>query len=203
MSAASTYPVLKRGIDLCFAAVVLVPFAWLLAAIWLVVRLDSAGPAIFAQPRIGKDGKTFTCYKFRTMRQGTPIAGTHEVGAAMVTRSGRWLRRLKLDELPQAWNIVCNEMSLVGPRPCLPSQTALIAARRKRGVLAIKPGITGLAQVNGIDMSDPERLARWDGRYVRNRNFWLDLRLMLATAIGGGRGDRTARPDSQRPSAAA
>lgn len=181
----------KRAIDLCFALAIIVPLSWLLALLWIVVKLDSPGPGIFAQPRIGRQGRPFICYKFRTMRVGTRIAGTHEVASSSVTRSGHWLRRLKLDELPQAWNILINDMSLVGPRPCLPTQTELIAARGARGVLSLKPGITGLAQVNGIDMSNPERLARWDARYLRTQSLGLDLRLILATARGGGRGDHT------------
>jgi lipopolysaccharide/colanic/teichoic acid biosynthesis glycosyltransferase len=100
------------------------------------------------------------------------------------------MRSSKLDELPQVWNIIRNEISLVGPRPCLPIQTQLIDERRERGVLAVKPGITGLAQVNGIDMSDPARLAKCDARYVRLQSLLLDIRLIISTALGRGNGDR-------------
>jgi len=107
-----------------------------------------------------------------------------------VTPLGRWLRRLKLDELPQLWNVLRGDMSLVGPRPCLPSQTELIAERRARGVYALRPGITGVAQVAGVDMSDPPRLAALDATYLATVSAAADLRLLLATVRGAGRGDR-------------
>jgi lipopolysaccharide/colanic/teichoic acid biosynthesis glycosyltransferase len=123
------------------------------------------------------------------MRRGTPERGSHEIAASAVTPLGRFLRRTKLDELPQIWNILRNEISLVGPRPCLPAQTRLIEERRRRGVLGLKPGISGLAQINGVDMADPERLARLDARYLALQSLMLDLRIILATFRGRGRGD--------------
>lgn len=180
----------KRVLDLAFAAAVVVLLGWLLVVVWGIVRLESRGPGIFAQPRVGRAGKIFTCYKFRTMLVGTRQVGTHEVTAASVTRVGKFLRATKLDELPQVLNILRNELSLVGPRPCLPVQEQLIAARHALGVLSIKPGITGFAQINGIDMSDPARLARIDAEYKATRSLSLDLRIGLATFIGRGRGDK-------------
>ncbi|KRC82774.1 lipid carrier--UDP-N-acetylgalactosaminyltransferase [Sphingomonas sp. Root241] len=176
--------------DLAFAVVVALFFWWLGLLIWIAVRLSSTGPGLFAQERVGRDGRTFVCYKFRTMKIGTAQLGTHEISTSAVTPLGAFLRRTKLDELPQIWNILRNEISLIGPRPCLPVQTALVAARQRRGVLALTPGITGLAQVNGIDMSDPELLAEWDARYCASQSLLLDLRIALATAAGGGHGDR-------------
>ncbi len=181
----------KRAVDLAFAGAVTALLGWALFLIWAAIRLESPGPGIFAQARVGKGGRIFTCYKFRTMKQGTKQAGTHEVSAAAVTRIGAFLRRTKIDELPQVWNIFRNDISLIGPRPCLPVQEALIEARKSRGVLAVKPGISGLAQINGIDMSDPETLARWDARYLALRSFLLDQKIAIATATGGGQGDRT------------
>ena len=124
------------------------------------------------------------------MKFGTRQAGTHEISASAVTPIGRHLRRTKLDELPQIVNILRNEMSLVGPRPCLPGQTELIDARRRLGVLTVKPGISGLAQINGIDMSTPWRLASWDARYIALRSLALDARIALRTVMGSGQGDR-------------
>ncbi len=98
-----------------------------------------------------------------------------------MTPAGSLLRALKLDELPQLWNVLLGEMSLVGPRPCLPNQERLIAERRKRGVFAIPPGVTGLAQVRGVDMSEPERLAELDETYLRTRSLGMDVRLILKT----------------------
>ncbi|WP_333714750.1 hybrid nucleoside-diphosphate sugar epimerase/sugar transferase [Yoonia sp.] len=180
----------KRIVDLVAALALLVFLGWLMVIVWVAVRLDSPGPGLFRQERVGRNGKSFICYKFRTMQQGTKQAGTHEVGAASVTRLGRVLRKTKLDELPQIVNIFRNEMSLIGPRPCLPSQTALVAARQRAGVLTVKPGISGLAQVHDIDMSDPDRLARVDALYVAQASLVLDLRLMIKTLTGAGQGDK-------------
>jgi lipopolysaccharide/colanic/teichoic acid biosynthesis glycosyltransferase len=124
------------------------------------------------------------------MRIGTAQAGTHEVSASSVTPLGAVLRRTKIDELPQIWNIFRNEISLIGPRPSLPTQTLVVDARRRYGVFAVKPGISGLAQVNGIDMSMPDELAKWDARYMATQSLALDLRLVIETASGRGNGDR-------------
>lgn len=185
-----------RVIDICFALAVLALFWWLLIALWAGVRRTSPGPGFFAQERVGRAQKLFICYKFRTMQQGTKLAGTHEVSEASVTRLGAILRRTKLDELPQVWNILRGELSLVGPRPCLPVQHALIAARQARGVFDIRPGITGLAQVQGVDMSQPETLARLDARYMHMRALVLDIKIILATFLGRGSGDNTAAADN-------
>lgn len=184
------YSFSKRAIDLLGAAFILIALCWLLLLLWALVRLDSPGPGLFAQNRIGLNGREFVSYKFRSMKTGTPQAGTHEVSAYSVTRIGNFLRRTKLDELPQVWNILRNDMSLVGPRPCLPLQKELIEARKKLGVLKVKPGISGLAQINGIDMSNPHRLANWDARYIALRSLLLDARIALATIVGQGQGDR-------------
>ena len=187
------YGFIKRSLDLVFALMVAIFFWWLLLLIWALVRIESKGPGIFAQERVGKNGQPFTCYKFRTMKTGTANLGTHEVSASSVTRLGAVLRKLKLDELPQIINIFRNEIGLIGPRPCLPIQRELVEARRRLGVLALKPGISGLAQVNGIDMSDPERLAQWDARFMALQSLLLDLKIILATALGSGNGDRVSK----------
>ena len=184
------YNFVRRTVDLAFALVVILFFWWALLLIWLAVKLQSPGPGIFAQRRIGQNGTEFTCYKFRTMRLGTVQAATNEVSASAVTKLGHFLRRTKLDELPQVVNILSNEISLIGPRPCLPVQRALIEERRKRGVLRLKPGISGLSQVNGIDMSEPVRLAKHDARYLAMQSLLLDLKIALETILGRGGGDR-------------
>lgn len=181
---------MKRGMDL-FLAVAGLPLAAPVVLIcMLAIRLTSPGPMILRQTRIGRDEEPFTCLKLRTMHVETRVAPSHETPASAVTPIGRWLRRLKLDELPQLWNIIRGEMSFVGPRPCLPSQVELIQARRERGLYALRPGITGVAQVAGIDMSDPQRLAEADAAYLERVSILEDLRLILATLIGAGRGDR-------------
>lgn len=184
---------LKRLIDIVFAIAVILFLFWLLFFIWIAVRIQSPGPGFIAQTRVGRHGKEFICYKYRTMVTGTIDAGTHQVSETAVTGLGRILRRLKLDELPQIINILRNEMSLIGPRPCLPMQVELIEARRRCGVLDIKPGISGLAQINGIDMSNPHRLAMWDHRYMRLQGLLLEASIMIATLSGKGQGDRVNR----------
>lgn len=185
------FAIFKRGIDLLFAATIAVLFFWLIALVWIAVKISSPGPGIFAQQRVGQYGKVFVCYKFRSMRQGTRQAGTHELSQASVTRIGSLLRKTKIDEFPQIVNIFKGEMSLIGPRPCLPSQTELIEARRKLGVLDVRPGISGLSQIQNIDMSTPERLAQSDAEYVALRSVPLELRIIMATATGNGQGDKT------------
>jgi lipopolysaccharide/colanic/teichoic acid biosynthesis glycosyltransferase len=175
------FRVAKRAIDLAFVSVVTGLFWWLLILIWIAIRMHFNGPAIFRQVRLGRNEVAFVCYKFRTMKVGTAEVGTHEVPFKAITRIGRFLRRTKLDELPQILNVLKNEMTLVGPRPCLPSQTELIDERRNRKVFSTIPGITGIAQINGIDMSNPKLLARWDVLYLINQSLIFDLQLIMKT----------------------
>lgn len=184
-----SYRIFNRAIDYGFALGTFLFLFWLLIACWIAIRLTSPGAAIFRQRRVGRDGKIFTCYKFRTMWHDVRQAGTHEMSADAVTPLGRLMRRTKVDELPQILNIFRSEMSLVGPRPCLPSQRDLVDLRAKLGVLTIRPGITGLAQVNGVDMSDAERLAQLDARYVRTRSVRLDIEIIFKTLRGAGSQD--------------
>lgn len=183
---------MKRLFDIAASLAGLILAGWLIVLLALLVRRESAGPGIFAQTRVGREGRAFTLYKLRTMASGTVSAASHETPASAVTALGRRLRAWKLDELPQLWNVLRGEMSFVGPRPCLPVQTQLVAEREKRGVHALRPGITGLAQVAGIDMSDPQRLAEIDALYLANRTFFGDLVLIARTMTGSGRGDRVA-----------
>ncbi|MFO3797695.1 MAG: sugar transferase [Anaerolineales bacterium] len=192
------YVFARNAVDYAFALFVLLIFWWALLAVWAAVRLNSPGPGIFRQLRVGRNQTIFTCYKFRTMDVSTPSLGTHEVSASMVTPLGAWLRKTKLDELPQIVNILLNQMSLIGPRPCLPVQEALISERRLAGIFEVKPGITGLAQVKGIDMSEPVRLAQMDQQYIRTRGLLLDAKIALATALGNGSGDRVKGSRSPR-----
>jgi lipopolysaccharide/colanic/teichoic acid biosynthesis glycosyltransferase len=179
----------KRLFDIV-AALVLLPVALpIVGAAVIAVRLESSGPALFVQDRLGRDQKVFRCLKVRTMRQGTREDASHLVGAESITRVGRFLRATKVDELPQLWNVLKGDMSFVGPRPGLPVQADLTAARSEQGVFDVLPGITGLAQVQGIDMSDPERLARIDREYIETRSMRLDLWLLLCTFTGRGQGD--------------
>ena len=181
---------MKRIFDIVLALIGLVPAAPVILACVVAIRVTSPGPAIFRQKRVGLEEKPFTCLKLRTMYRDTRDAPSHETGASSVTPIGRRLRRFKLDELPQLWNVLKGEMSFVGPRPCLPSQTELIEARRAYGLQRIRPGITGVSQVAGLDMSDPKRLAASDATYLDRMSIGTDIRLIVATALGSGRGDR-------------
>ncbi len=154
----------------------------------VAIMLTSPGPALFRQTRVGRNERCFTCYKFRTMHQNTGDRPSHEVSDSAITPVGRFLRRWKIDELPQLLNVIRGDMSLIGPRPCLTSQRELIEARRHFDVFRVRPGISGLAQVNGVDMSKPRLLARIDGLYVHRRGGLLDLQLVIATVLGGGVG---------------
>ncbi len=164
----------------------------LLALLWIVGWFDTGAP-LFRQQRVGKDQRVFTLIKFRTMRAGTPSVPTHEAQASAITPFGRFLRRSKLDELPQLWNVLKGEMSLVGPRPCLPEQVELIRARERYRVFSIRPGITGPAQISGVDMSDPERLARLDAQLVSGLDLPGYIGYLLSTVVGRGSGDRVGR----------
>ncbi|SNY89886.1 Sugar transferase involved in LPS biosynthesis (colanic, teichoic acid) [Cohaesibacter sp. ES.047] len=177
------YSLVRLLCDYTFVFAVLC-FGWLFPIFFLLVKLDSPGPAIFSQKRVGKDGKLFMCYKFRSMRVGTQDVPTHELPPLTVTKIGQFLRKTKIDELPQIWNILRRDMSLVGPRPCLPTQDKLLLCRKKLGVLNVLPGLTGYAQVNKVDMSDPERLAAIDNEYINRRSLILDLKIVLKTAFG-------------------
>jgi O-antigen biosynthesis protein WbqP len=179
---------MKRAFDVVASALVLLVCWPILVAVIIAIRVQSPGPAIFTQVRVGRGGRLFTCYKLRTMYAGTANLPTHLVQPSSVTPLGEHLRRFKIDELPQLCNVLIGDMSLVGPRPCLPSQVDLVEARRRLGVLEVRPGITGLAQVNRVDMSDASRLAEIDAQYVRTQSVFGDLRLIMATLCGRGVG---------------
>ena len=190
----TVYCISKRSLDVVAAAAGLVLGAPLLALASAAVRFETKGSPIFAQVRVGTNGRLFTCYKLRTMYAGTSNLPTHQTQKSAVTPLGVHLRRWKIDELPQLYNVLMGDMSLVGPRPCLPSQVSLIRAREQMGVHRVLPGITGLAQVRGIDMSEPDKLAAVDAEYARTATFLGDMKLVMATIVGQGLGvDRIRR----------
>ena len=158
--------------------------------ILMIFGFFDTGAPIFRQKRLGKNQIPFMLIKFRTMREDTESVPTHLVNPLATTAFGRFLRRTKLDELPQLWNVLKGEMSLVGPRPGLPSQDALTKARAMQDVYAVKPGITGLAQIKGIDMSTPELLAQTDARMIAEMSLTNYFRFIFFTVIGSGSGDR-------------
>lgn len=161
----------------------------ILLLIFIIGFIDTGSP-IFRQQRVGRLKKPFTLIKFRTMKRNTKHVASHLAHSSSITCFGSFLRKSKLDELPQLWNVLTGEMSLVGPRPCLFSQFELIYDRERRGVFSVRPGITGLAQINDVDMSDPERLAEFDARMIREWQIWDYFRIIVATILGKGKGDR-------------
>lgn len=178
-----------RIVDILLAAIGLLFFLPLLFILMAIGLLDTGSP-LFPQVRVGRWQQPFTLWKLRTMRQGTASVATHLADASAVTTFGRFLRRTKLDELPQLWNVLRGEMSLVGPRPCLLNQTELLAERVERNVFDVRPGITGLAQVRGIDMSTPHLLAETDAEMIKALSLFNYFKYILLTFLGKGAGDR-------------
>ena len=179
----------KRLFDLTLALLLSLPALIIVALAVLAVSLDSAGSPFFKQVRVGRNRKPFTLVKLRTMASGTRSAPSHEIGTDAITRVGAFMRRSKIDELPQIWLVLTGAMSFVGPRPCLPSQGQLIAERDRLGVYSARPGITGVAQLAGVDMSTPVELAQIDAGYVTGQSLLGDLKILLATLLGRGMRD--------------
>jgi nucleoside-diphosphate-sugar epimerase/lipopolysaccharide/colanic/teichoic acid biosynthesis glycosyltransferase len=180
---------LMRCFDVIFAASGLILGFPVLLLLTIIGLFDTGSP-IFRQQRVGKQQKPFTLVKFRTMKLDTVSVASHLASASSITRFGHLLRRTKLDELPQLWNVLKGEMSLVGPRPCLFNQEELISEREKRGVFDVRPGVTGLAQVNEIDMSTPKLLAETDQKMVKSLSVKDYFRYIFMTVAGKGSGDR-------------
>lgn len=174
---------LKRITDVAISLAVLAcaGVGLLLIAAW--IKLDSEGPALFKQKRVGIDGEFFEIYKFRTMRIGTPNVSTEEMLKlpSPVTKAGYWLRKFSLDELPQLFNVLKGEMSLVGPRPALYNQTELTDKRQAVGVLKFPPGITGWAQINGRDELPDDVKVEADKWYCDHWSYLLDWKIIFAT----------------------
>lgn len=171
----------KRSLDFLASAIGLVITAPICLVIAIAIRIDDGGPAIFTQERVGRGGKPFHIHKFRSMPVGNPNVPSAHADALPITRVGRFLRRSNLDEIPQLVNVAMGTMSLVGPRPALPSQVALIELRRMNVAAGVLPGITGLAQINGYDGMADEVKVGFDGQYSANISFRADIVILLRT----------------------
>lgn len=165
-------------------------FLWPVGVILYIIGLFDTGSPIFVQQRVGRYQKPFNLLKFRTMHVHTKSVATHLSSTASITKFGSFLRKSKLDELPQLINVLKGDMSLVGPRPNLFNQTELISEREKLGVYNALPGITGLAQINEIDMSTPEALAIKDAEMLQHLTVGDYFKYIFATVAGKGQGDR-------------
>lgn len=158
-----------RFFDFSFSLLGLIILLPLMILLWILGQYTNGSP-IFKQKRIGYNQKLFLLIKFRSMKLNTQNIATHLVNQSMITPFGFFLRRTKLDEIPQLFNVLLGDMSLVGPRPCLLNQIKLIKERKKRGIFKVKPGITGLAQISGINMETPTLLAKTDLKMIKNMN---------------------------------
>src|SRR5690554_3831014 len=180
---------MKRFFDFIFSffgILFLLPIMFIL----YIIGLFDTGSPVFKQQRVGKNKKPFTLYKFRTMNVKAKSVATHLADGSSITKHGGFLRKTKLDELPQLINVLKGDMSLVGPRPNLFNQTELIEERDKRGVYNVVPGITGLAQINDIDMSTPQLLAEKDAEMLADFSTADYFKYIFATVGGKGQGDR-------------
>jgi lipopolysaccharide/colanic/teichoic acid biosynthesis glycosyltransferase len=187
----------QRALDLLIAGPLAALTAPMVALLALLIRLESPGHPLYTQTRVGKDGELFQIYKLRTMVRGAEFTGAGlaiQEGDDRITRVGAFLRRYSLDELPNLWNVLRGEMSIVGPRPTLAVQVEQYTTRQ-RGRLAVKPGITGWAQVNGrASLPWPERI-ELDLWYVEHRSLWLDLRILIRTVQMVFRGEGIYKGD--------
>jgi len=178
-----------RLLDIIFSFLGLLILSPVLILLYFVGLFDSGSP-LFSQQRVGRDKKPFVLVKFRTMKVETASVASHLANVSSITPYGAFLRKTKLDELPQLWNVLKGEMSLVGPRPGLFNQEELTVAREAEGIYAVRPGITGLAQVNEIDMSTPKLLAKTDAEMIRTMSLKNYFTYILQTVTGKGSGDR-------------
>jgi len=176
---------MKRVFDLILSSVSLIILLPLFLIISIIIKIDSKGPVIFRQTRSGCNGSFFTIYKFRTMKVDTPDIPTHLLDnpEVYISRAGRILRKTSLDELPQLFNILKGDMSIVGPRPALHNQRELITMREHLNVHSIPPGLTGWAQINGRDDISDEIKVQYDLYYLQNQNLWLDIKIIYRTVI--------------------
>lgn len=174
---------LKRGLDIVLSALGLLVLAIPMGIVALAIIIDDPGPAIFKQERIGIHKKRFRLYKFRSMKRNTPDVPTHllENPEQYISKVGKFIRKTSLDELPQLWNILKGDMSVIGPRPALWSQEDLIAERDKYGANDVRPGLTGWAQINGRDELEIPIKAKLDGAYVEKLSFGFDCKCFFGT----------------------
>ena len=181
-----------RVFDILFSMLGLIGLSPIMLLVWLLGWIDTRAP-LFRQQRVGRNQQPFVLVKFRTMRPDTASVASHLADASAITSLGYFLRRTKLDELPQLWNVLIGDMSLVGPRPNLFNQLELIKERDALDIYNVRPGITGLAQVKDIDMSSPQLLAKTDAEMISNMSLANYFKYIFLTVSGKGQGDRVSR----------
>lgn len=182
----------KRGLDFLFSLSLLMFLALPMLIIAVIIRSDSSGKAIFKQKRFGRGGKVFVCYKFRTMYKDAPpgkSAADFEDRDKYITRVGKFLRRTSLDEIPQLFNVLKGEMSLVGPRPHICEEKNIHNKRIEQGVYLLRPGITGMAQINGRNLLGDDEKIQSDRYYLQNIKIWLDIKILFHTFFKVAKGE--------------
>lgn len=174
---------MKRFFDFTVSLLLIILLSPLFVIIGIIVLIDDGGPVVFKQYRVKKDNKLFFIYKFRTMKNNTRNTSTVDLTEAefQITKSGRFLRKTSLDELPQLFNVLLGDMSFVGPRPLIPEEKEIRNLRKEYGVYSVRPGITGWAQVNGRDMLTDEEKALFDKEYVEKQSLLFDIKIMFLT----------------------
>lgn len=187
------YVVITLLVNIFISFSILLSFSWLMILIYIFVSFTGKGKPIFIQKRVGQHKKHFDLFKFRTMQINTKELATHLINKNKVTKLGKILRVLKFDELPQIINLLMNKVTFVGPRPSLISQKNLIKIREENNILELKPGLTGYAQVNHIDMSNIKRLVQYDHYYLINRSLVLDFKIIIKTFLGIGFRDNVSK----------
>lgn len=171
----------KRALDLLLTGVATATLSPVLLATAMAIRIEDGGPIIYRQIRIGQNGRPFTILKFRSMSTNTVIAPSASMSTKAVTRTGKLIRRLNIDELPQLLNILRGDMTVVGPRPALESQTVLLARRAEGPAMRVRPGLTGLAQVRAYDGMSEETKAAYDNQYAQNVSLRQDMKIIALT----------------------
>ena len=176
---------MKRLFDFTVSLVLIIILLPIFLIISIIIAIDAGNPVIYKQYRVGKDNKLFYIYKFRTMKNNTRLAATKDLTEAdsVITKSGRFLRKTSLDELPQLFNVLKGDMSFVGPRPLIPEEKEIRIIRKEYGIYSVRPGITGWAQVNGRDMLSDEEKALFDKEYIDKQSILLDIKIMFRTVL--------------------
>jgi O-antigen biosynthesis protein WbqP len=176
---------MKRFFDFFASLILLIVLSPLFLIVSLIIIIDDGVPVIFSQPRVGKGNELFNIYKFRTMKNGTRnvASGNLEESGDCITKSGRFLRKTSIDEFPQLVNILTGKMSFVGPRPLIPEEKEIRELREKYNVYSVRPGMTGLAQINGRDNLTDEEKAEFDRQYVEKHTIMLDIKIMFRTVF--------------------
>lgn len=176
---------MKRFFDFTVSLLMILLLLPVLILVSIIIAVDAGRPVIYKQYRVGKDNKLFYIYKFRTMKNNTRLAATKDLTEAdsVITKSGRILRKTSLDELPQLFNVLKGDMSFVGPRPLIPEEKEIRQIRKEYGIYAVRPGITGWAQVNGRDMLSDEEKALFDKEYIDKQSISFDIKIMIKTVM--------------------